>query len=391
MSENFDAPAEIKALGTEIKTALDRVRNVAEDALREAKGASGEVKSSVKAAADEALASMGARVAELEQKAARRGKADDAEVKSVGQRFVDDDGYKAIGGNASWRGRHAVEVKNITSATAAGVVRADRSPEFVMLPNRRMTIRDLLTPGTTSSNAVEFVREATFTNAAAPVAEAGAKPQSAMTTALTTVNVRTIAHWMRASRQVLADAPQLQSIIDGRLRFGLAFAEEMQLLAGDGTGQNINGLIPQATAYSAPFALAGATAIDTIRLALLQASLAEFPSTGIVMHPTDWARIETTKDTQGRYIIGNPQQGTQPTLWGLPVVATQAITVDKVLVGAFRLGAQIFDREDAVVMVSTEDQDNFTKNLVTVLAEERLALAVYRPAAFVYADLGFVA
>lgn len=391
MSDNFDAPAEIKALGNEIKTALDKVRNVAEDALREAKTASGEVKSSVKAAADEALAAMGARVAELEQKAARRGKADEAEVKTVGQRFVEDDGYKAIGGNASWRGRHAVEVKNITSATAAGVVRADRSPEFVTLPNRRMTIRDLLTPGTTSSNAVEFVREATFTNAAAPVAEAGAKPQSAMTTALTTVNVRTIAHWMRASRQVLADAPQLQSIIDGRLRYGLSFVEEQQLLAGDGTGQNINGIIPQATAYSAPFALAGATAIDTIRLALLQASLAEFPSTGIVMHPTDWARIETTKDTQGRYIIGNPQQGTQPTLWGLPVVATQAITVDKVLVGAFRLGAQIFDREDAVVMVSTEDQDNFTKNLVTVLAEERLALAVYRPAAFVYADLGFVA
>lgn len=391
MSEHFDAPAEIKALGSEIKTALDKVRNVAEDALREAKSASGEVKASVKAAADEALASMGARVAELEQKAARRGKADADEFKSVGQRFVEDEGFKAIGGNASWRGRHALEVKNITSTTAAGTVRADRSPEFVMLANRRMTIRDLLTPGTTSSNAVEFVREATFTNSAAPVAEAAAKPQSSMTTALSTVNVRTIAHWMRASRQVLADAPQLQSIIDGRLRYGLAFAEEQQLLAGDGTGQNINGLITQATAYSAPFALAGATAIDTIRLALLQASLAEFPSTGIVMHPTDWARIETTKDSQGRYIIGNPQQGTQPTLWGLPVVATQAITVDKVLVGAFRLGAQIFDREDAVVMVSTEDQDNFVKNLVTVLAEERLALAVYRPTAFVYADLGFVA
>jgi HK97 family phage major capsid protein len=104
------------------------------------------------------------------------------------------------------------------------------------------------------------------------------------------------------------------------------------------------------------------------------------------MHPTDWATIETLKDADGRYIIGNPQGTTQPTLWGLPVVATQAITVRKFLTGAFKLGAQVFDRWSARVELATENEDDFIKNLVTILAEERLALAVYRPEAFIYGD-----
>jgi HK97 family phage major capsid protein len=128
-----------------------------------------------------------------------------------------------------------------------------------------------------------------------------------------------------------------------------------------------------------------------LRLAMLQAALAEYPATGHVMHPTDWARIETLKDGEGRYIIGNPQGSVQPTLWGLPVVTTQSIAVDKFLTGAFKLGAQVFDRWTARVEVATENEDDFIKNLVTVLAEERIALAVYRPEAFIYGDFGNVA
>ena len=153
-----------------------------------------------------------------------------------------------------------------------------------------------------------------------------------------------IAHYMKASRQILSDASQLASCIDGRLRYGLAFKEEQQLLNGDGTGQNLLGIIPQATAYAAPITLADATVIDKIRLAMLQAQLAEFPATGIVMNPIDWTRVELEKDTTGRYIIGNPQGVIGATLWNLPVVTTQAIAEDKFLTGAFRLGAQVFDR-----------------------------------------------
>jgi HK97 family phage major capsid protein len=202
-----------------------------------------------------------------------------------------------------------------------------------------------------------------------------------------TTSVTTIAHWVLATRQILDDSPMLQSYIDGRLRYGLAYVEDNQLLNGGGTGTDLNGIYTQATASTANLAVVTApTFLDVLRAAMLQASLANIPPTGIVLNPTDWFKIETTKDTAGAYIIGNPQDGTNPRLWGLPVVETPAMTVDKFLVGAFRYGAQIFDRQDATVEISTEDSDNFRKNLVTILAEERLALAVYNTLAFVKGD-----
>lgn len=200
---------------------------------------------------------------------------------------------------------------------------------------------------------------------------------------------KVIAHYVKASRQILSDASQLASMIDGRLRYGLAFKEEQQLLNGTGVGQQLLGIIPQATAFVNPMVPPGTgTSIDMIRQAMLQAFLAEYPATGIVMNPIDWATIELLKDNTGRYIIGNPQGSINATLWNLPVVETQAVQVDKFLTGAFKLGAQVFDRWQARVEVATENEDDFVKNMVTILAEERLALAVYRPQAFIYGDFG---
>jgi HK97 family phage major capsid protein len=112
---------------------------------------------------------------------------------------------------------------------------------------------------------------------------------------------------------------------------------------------------------------------------LLQAELAEYPATGIVLHPSDWAAIELTKDTNGGYIFANPQSMATPALWGRPVVATQAMTVDTALVGAFQLGAQIFDREDANVVIARRTRTTSSRTWSRSVAEERLALAVYRP------------
>jgi len=240
-------------------------------------------------------------------------------------------------------------------------------------------------------NTLEYVKETGFTNNAAPVAEGALKPSSDIQFDLVSTSAKVIAHWMKASRQVLDDISQLRSIIDQRLLYGLAYVEEAQLLNGDGTGQNLLGLIPQATAYAAPITLTAPTSIDMMRLAMLQAALAEYPATGHVMNPIDWAWIETLKDAEGRYIIGNPQGSISPTLWGLPVVTTQAIAVDKFLTGAFRLGAQVFDRWAARVEVATENDSDFVMNLLTVLSEERIALAVYRPQAFIFGDFGRVA
>lgn len=389
--------AEIKA---EHKQSMDAVKAIAEDALGKAKSGE-ELTTSLKEQADEALVKMNGlteQVAEIEQKLARGGGKEGDGEKSLGEQFVESDGFKAFQDSKFAKSARGADMKvkaTLTSLTtdAAGsvgdAIQTTRLPGILPLPQRRMTVRDLITPGQMDGNALEYVKETGFTNNAGMVAEGGLKPSSDIKLDLVTTSAKVIAHWMKASKQVLDDIAQLRSMIDQRLLYGLAYVEEQQLLNGDGTGQNLHGIIPQATAYSAAFTPTDGTAIDTLRLAMLQAALAEYPATGHVMNPTDWARIELTKNAGGDYIIGVPQGTVGPRLWGLPVVETQAIAVDKFLTGAFRLGAQVFDRWDARIEAAYVE-DDFIKNLITILAEERLALAVYRPEAFIYGDLGFV-
>ncbi|QUS40583.1 phage major capsid protein [Tardiphaga alba] len=384
---------EVKA---EFQKSFDAVKEIAEKALAEAaKGVT--MSSEQKDKADEVLTKMNTlneQLSTLEQKVLEGTKGDIEVPKSMGEMFVGDDKVKQFLAHPNPRGRVDFQTKaTLTSLTtdAAGsvgdAIQNTRLPGILPLPQRRMTVRDLLSQGQMDGNTLEYVKETGFVNNAGMVAEGTTKPSSDIKLDLVSTSAKVIAHWMKASRQVMSDIPQLQSIINNRLLYGLAYKEEGQLLNGDGTGQNLLGIIPQATAYSAPIAIADLNMFDVLRLAMLQAALAEYPATGHVLHPIDWAGMETLKDTTGRYIIGNPQGATTPTMWGLPVVATQAITVRKFLTGAFKLGAQVFDRWAARVEIATENEDDFIKNLITVLAEERLALAVYRPEAFIYGDL----
>lgn len=396
MSEQNKSAAELAAeTKAAVDKAVDGVKAIAEEALGKAKSGE-ELAASMKEKADEALNEINglrSKLDDLEQKAARDGAQPEAE-KSFGERFVEDERVKSFLSGEPTSGRVDARFKaTITSATTAAAgsagagVPVTRLPGILELPQRRMTIRDLISSGRMDGNTLEYVRETGFTNSAAPVAEGALKPESDLQFDLVNTSAKVIAHWMKASRQILSDFSQLRSVIDQRLMYGLAYVEENQILNGDGTGQNLNGIIPQASAFAAPITIAGATEIDNLRLAMLQAELAEFPSTGAVLNPSDWARIELEKDTTGRYIIGNPQGTIAPTIWGLPVVTTKAIAADTFLTGAFKLGAQLFDRWDARVEVGFVN-DDFIRNLVTILAEERLALAVYRPEAFVVGDFG---
>lgn len=386
--------AEVK---TAFETKHDAVKAIAEEALGKVEAGEA-LTETVKGLADEALTGMNeakARLDELEQKVARQREAEVEAVKSLGEEFTDDPKVKefiASGG----KGRVSMEVKAIISSlttladgSAGDLIVPQRIPEIVQPALRRLTVRDLLTPGRTNSNAIQYVKEAGFTNLAATHTESAgtAKPQSELQFDIATSNVTTIAHWVLATRQILDDVPMLQSYINGRLIYGLKYVEDNQLLNGGGTGTDLNGIYTQATASTANLAVVDTpTKIDVIRAAMLQASLANIPPSGIVLHPTDWFGMETAKDGDKRYLIGDPQNAGTLRLWGLPVVETPAMTAGKFLVGAFKMGAQIFDRSDARVEISTEDAENFRKNLVTILAEERLALAVYVPLAFVKGD-----
>lgn len=396
MSEQTKTAAELAAeMKAAVEKAVDQAKAIAEEALGKAK-AGEQASADNKEKADQLLIDlngMRAKLSDLEQRAAREG-SEAEEAKSLGQQFVENDRVKSWLSSEQSSGKADMRFKaTITSATTAAPgsagagIQTTRLPGILERPRRHLTVRDLLSQGRMDGNTLEYVRETGFVNNAAPVAEGQLKPSSDLQFDLVNTSAKVIAHWMKASRQILSDFSQLSSIIDERLLYGLAYVEEQQLLNGDGTGQNLLGIVPQATAYAAPVTVTGSTIIDQLRLALLQAELAEFPSTGIVLNPKDWAVIELLKDTQGRYLIGNPQGTLSPTLWGVDVVTTQAMTEDKFLAGAFKMGAQVFDRWDARVEVGYVN-DDFIRNLVTVLAEERLALAVYRPQAFIYGDMG---
>lgn len=392
--------AEFKLAVAGLKKATDDVKTFAETANTEIKNL-GRVTEETKLNADKALSEMGGlttRLTDLEQKMSRRGgPAAEAEHKSLGQFVVESDGLKTRLPNSNAKGsvHLSIETKNITSAPStwgtgvspsSSLVVADRR-ELVPLPMRPMTIRGLIAPGTTTSNNVEYAVQTARYNNASVVAEGAVKPYSNYTWDLKAFPVRTIAHLVKASRQILDDAPMLQSVIDAEMRYGLDFAEEAEMLYGDGTGQHLLGIVPQATVYAAPFAVPDETAIDRLRLAMLQGVLALYPMSGVVLNPTDWTKIELIKDGMGRYLVGNPQGRVQPLLWGLPVVPSIAMTAGSFLTGAFQYGAQVFDRMTVEVLISTENVDDFERNLLSIRAEERLALVVKRPQAFITGTL----
>ena len=387
-------------LAAEVKTSFDKkfdaVQEIAQKALAEAENGK-KMAQADKEKADEALMEMNgfkAQLDQLEQKLARGGSAETSR-KSVGELFTDSDSFKEFAANPRKGASADLEVKaDITTGTGAGgmsdAIHSSHIPGIMPLPQRRMTVRDLITAGRTDGPIIDYDKETGFTNNAAPVAEGALKPQSDISIEEVQTRTKVLAHWMRISKQALSDVSQIRSVIDQRLLYGLAYVEEQQMLYGDGTGENLHGIVPQATAYSAPITVAGETSLDKVRLMILQAAVAQYPATGIVMNDLDLAFIETMKDANGLYIIGNPQGTMSKTLWGLPVVTTQAMTVDKVLVGAFKMGAQVFDQWSSRIETGFQN-DDFTRNKVTILAEERLALAVYRPEAFIYGDFGRVA
>jgi HK97 family phage major capsid protein len=356
------------------------------------------VSTETKEKADKALAELtGLRgeITELSQKLAqsRRGGDDQPELKSLGHEVANHEDVKSYV-EAGCKGTVGFSVKAaITSASgnAGGLILPDRQAGIVGLTRMQLRVRDLLTPGQTESNAIEYAYQTTRTNNAAVTAETAQKPESAYAWDVATAPVRTIAHWVPVSRQAMDDVPQLQSLVDGELRWGLDDAEEAELLLGDGTGQHLNGLYTQATAYSQPsgVSVSNETRIDRLRLGILQVELADYAPDGIVLHPTQWANIELTKDSASGYVFANPQGVAGPILWGKPVVATKRIGSGNWMTGGFKMAGQIFDRMDTEVRISDQDRDNFIKNMLTVRAEKRLALVVRRPGALVKGNFTF--
>jgi HK97 family phage major capsid protein len=271
-----------------------------------------------------------------------------------------------------------------TADTSAGdFIQPSYLPGVVELRYKPLRVRDLIAPGQTDSPIIKYVKETTFTNAAAMVAEGGTKPESTIIYDIVTDEVEKCAHWIPVTEEALEDIPRMRSMIDARLRFGLQLVVDDQLLNGDGTSPNISGILDRVGLATA-VPLGANTIPDAVHVQITAISTtAWMPPDGIVMHPNDWAEVARMKDANGQYYGSGPFVASQtPTLWGLPVAVTPTIAEGTALVGAFQTASQWFSKGGVRLDASNSHSDFFIKNLVAVRCEERLALAVYRPGAF---------
>ena len=387
-------------LATEMKRKTDEVSELGRTLLADAE-ANRKSSDELKQKADQALLEQGEtrqRMTDLEQSIAKalksRGDVEDDDLgRALTKHFEENPDDKALMLKPQ-RGKSVnIEMsrKALLGSTGTGAALnypGDQLPIVGPL-QRRLTVRDLLMPGRTDKAVIFYPRETGFVSGAAVVAQGAEKPESNITIENVTQPVATIAHWTDISLQMLDDVPFIQSYIEGRMVYQLKLVEENQLLNGSGAGGNLQGIYTAATAYAQPAGAVvdGEQQLDRLRLAMLQVELANAQTTGIVLYPTSWANIELLKDTELRYLFTSPQNTTTGRIWGRDVVSTQAMAAGTFLVGDFMGHAQILDRQDANVAISFENKDNFTKNMATLRIEERLALAIYRPEAFVKGSL----
>ena len=327
------------------------------------------------------------RLQEVEQSGSRK-KEDEAAFKSLGEQFIDTPQFKAFDAGSVSKVRAELKLRNTVVEGIGGgtnvAVAPDRQAKIVRGAFRILRVEQMLNSVDTVSNAIQYTKETSFVNNAAETAEAAQKPETNLTFALVTNPIQTVAHWIKISRQLAKDAPALTAYINVRMMYGVNKRAEDQIIAGNGVDPNISGLLATGnfTAHGYTAAAIGTVnaKIKLVRRIIADLATSDYPADLIMLNPSDWADIELYTTTYGEYVIGDPQTLAQPMLWGLPVIVTNAIPLGTVIVMS-SLAATVYNREAVIIEMSESDADNFTKNLITIRAERRLALAVEIPAA----------
>lgn len=310
-----------------------------------------------------------------------------ASADSIGDQFVKSAAYEAFRSKRSSSAK--MQMKNTLVGSDTTVAPSRRPGGFGALA-WRASIEGLIPAFQTESSIVEFTRESASTNSAAERAQGVAAAESSVSVTLETAPVQTVVHFLKVSRQLVADAPRFAEWINSTLIVQLNTRVEAQLIGGDGVSPNLAGLSLAGNFTAHGYASAGLGAIhqrvELIRRVIEDIELTGEGADGVILNPADWSTIERLKDTQNMY-LGEPFAGGPGLLWKVPVISSAAMPADKFLVAPFRTSAEIHNREGPAIRVSEEDGSNFREGLVTVLALRRVALAVTRPASIRGGDL----
>lgn len=324
---------------------------------------------------------------------------------NIGRTVVTSTAYtsliKAFGGRIPDRTNiqtDPIEVKSLFvgggsgGATSAGAfVVPDVTDIVEMLGRRALTLRDVISVRRTSSDLVEYVRQTAHTNAASIVPEAttaaagaetvagGYKPDGSWAFERVSTPVATIAEWVPATKRALADAAQLEDLINAELAADIAEAEENAILKGSG---DITGILSTSGIQSQAF---DTDIFTSVRRAITKARVAgRVTPNAVMLSPTDVETVDLARENgaTGKFLGAGPWALGPRTMWGVPILESEAIAAGTALVGDFSK-AVLWDREQTTVTLSNSHADFFVRNLVAILAEERVAFGVTRPTAFV--------
>lgn len=372
---------EIKAALDSHKSSIDAAIQKYESELAVAGEASNEAKAAVKALSEK----FESTVTDLAQKMEGiKTSAKDSVIETAGAEFIKSDAFKQLVAGNTQRAR--IEVKNtVTSGTTtvfpqqmAGIISGDFKP---------LTIRQLFRAIPVASNMVNSLREASWTNDAAEVSQGAAKPESDITFEQYNVPITTVAHWIKVSNQLLADAPAVVAYIDTRLRDGLAQRIDAQLLNGNGTSPNLSGITDSGN-YTAYTATSGDLLVDAINRAKYALWAKGYAPDAVIVNPADWGTMERTREynaggIQGSYLYGMPGVAAGVNPFGVRIVLSNNMAAGNFAIGAFDMACALYNRQGATVEMGYVNAD-FTNNLVTIRAEERLGLGVEKPSAIYY-------
>ena len=372
----------------EIKAALDSHKSAIDAAIQKYEGqlevngkVSQEAKDEVKALSEK----FESTITDLSQKLEGiKTSAKDSVIETAGAEFIKSDAFKQLVAGNTQRAR--LEVKNtVTSGTTtvfpqqnAGIISGDFKP---------LTIRQLFRAIPVASNMVNSLREASWTNDAAEVSQGAAKPESDITFEQYNVPITTVAHWIKVSNQLLADAPAVVAYIDTRLRDGLAQRVDAQLLNGNGTSPNLSG-ITDTSNFTSYTATSGDLLTDAINRAKYSLWAKGYMPDAVIVNPADFGAMERTREGagSGMYLYGLPGTMAGANPFGVRVVLSANMTAGKFAIGAFDMACALYNRQGATVEMGYINAD-FTNNLVTIRAEERLGLGVEKPSAIYFGDI----
>jgi HK97 family phage major capsid protein len=375
----------------EIKSALEAHQKSIDSAIQKyeselavAGSASNEAKAEVKALSEK----FESTITELTQKMeGMKAAAAPAVEQSAGAEFIKSEQFKQL--VAGDRQIARLELKNTVSSGSTTVF-PQQNQAIIGGDFKPLTIRQLLRSVPVSSNAVYSLREAGWTNNAAEVSQGAAKPESALTMEQYNVTIQTVAHFIKVTNQLLADAPAVMSYIDTRLRDGLAQRIDAQLLNGNGTSPNLSGITDSGN-YTAYTATSDDLLFDSINRAKYALWAKGYMPDAVIVNPADWGAAERTREqysagNYGMYLNGVPGTMASANPFGVRIVLSNNMTQGKFAIGAFDQAAVVYNRQGATVEMGYVNAD-FTNNVVTLRAEERLALAVEKPSAILYGDI----